>query len=230
MTERGVIGGGLAAFVLLCVVCVWQHPRAGSATQASNFPKEGLVKASPASNPTPTIASSAPIATPVATAAPPVASAPATALPAQKPPAVSTPVLTATPAMPPSIATPALSGAKKVEQDIARQLSGKVVEFESVSDKLTPKGKAVLDGLLPLLAQDPSTRFVIEGHTDSWGEKEFNQALSERRAQTVRAYLVSKGLDAQRFTARGYGDTKPIANNKTSAGSQKNRRIEFKAL
>jgi OOP family OmpA-OmpF porin len=149
----------------------------------------------------------------------------ATALARLTPTLTPAPTPAATPA--PVVASP--SSAKKLEQDIAKQLATKVVEFESVSDKLTDNGKAVLSSLVPLLAQDPTSRFEIGGHTDSWGEKEFNQALSERRARTVRAYLVSKGLDGQRFTVRGYGDSKPIANNKTTAGSRKNRRIEFTA-
>jgi outer membrane protein OmpA-like peptidoglycan-associated protein len=120
--------------------------------------------------------------------------------------------------------------ALQIEADIAVQLRNKVIEFESKSDQLTPRGKEVVEGLLPLFNQAPQARFLIEGHTDSWGDKAYNQALSERRARAVKAYLASKGLEAARFEFKGMGDVRPIADNATTAGSRKNRRIEFKAL
>ena len=66
------------------------------------------------------------------------------------------------------------------------------------------------------------------GHTDNVGAKGYNQKLSENRAGAVKAYLVKKGVDASKLTSAGYGDTQPVADNKTAAGRQKNRRVEMK--
>jgi OOP family OmpA-OmpF porin len=70
----------------------------------------------------------------------------------------------------------------------------------------------------------------VAGHTDSVGSEEYNQGLSERRANTVRDYLASKGINASRLTARGYGEGRPVASNDTSEGRQENRRVELVVL
>ncbi|MCL4143021.1 UNVERIFIED_CONTAM: hypothetical protein GTU68_031460 [Idotea baltica] len=74
----------------------------------------------------------------------------------------------------------------------------------------------------------PRANFAIEGHTDSVGSKSTNQALSDRRANAVRDYLIANGIAADRLTAAGYGEDNPIANNKTRAGRKENRRVEVK--
>jgi outer membrane protein OmpA-like peptidoglycan-associated protein len=73
----------------------------------------------------------------------------------------------------------------------------------------------------------PGLKLEVEGHTDSTGSDEFNQALSEQRANTVRGYLIQQGLSADAVTARGFGKTAPVADNSTAAGRQKNRRVEL---
>jgi OmpA-OmpF porin, OOP family len=235
MKEKGVFAGGMAAFALLCAFAAWwigpataskDEPAAQTAARSnvvvppdpapSAPPPEALATPSPASSPLP-LASASPAPSPTATA---VAAAPTP---------TATPMASSKPAASPApVAAAAL--AQQVEADIAKKLASKTIEFESLKDQLTPNGKAVLDSLVPLLEQAPNARFLIEGHTDSWGEKAYNQALSERRARSVKAYLVSKGLEASRFESQGFGDAKPIADNRTSAGSRKNRRIAFKAL
>lgn len=114
----------------------------------------------------------------------------------------------------------------KTQVKLDEALAGKIVEFESGSDKLTDKGKAVLDELAPMF-KDSTGKVEIGGHTDSDGNDAANKSLSQRRAETVKKYLVDKGNDAARFTAMGYGETKPIADNSTPEGKQRNRRIEF---
>ena len=69
---------------------------------------------------------------------------------------------------------------------------------------------------------------TIEGHTDSKGTDEYNMTLSQKRANAVRAYLIEKGIAESRLKATGFGETTPIADNNTSAGRAKNRRVELK--
>lgn len=113
------------------------------------------------------------------------------------------------------------------QAQVNEQISGKVVEFNTGSDQLSPRGKAVLDELVPILQTNPNANFEIGGHTDDQGNDAANQKLSERRSVTVKNYLVSKSLAETRFTTKGYGELQPIADNKTDEGRQKNRRIGF---
>jgi OOP family OmpA-OmpF porin len=75
----------------------------------------------------------------------------------------------------------------------------------------------------------PQVQIEIDGYTDSIGTDAYNQGLSERRANIVEQYLTSHGIDSSRITAvKGFGETNPIDTNKTAAGRQRNRRVEFK--
>jgi outer membrane protein OmpA-like peptidoglycan-associated protein len=85
-----------------------------------------------------------------------------------------------------------------------------------------------LDKGAQILKAHPAINISIEGHTDNTGTAAGNQKLSEKRAAAVKNYLVKKGIDADRMSASGYGQTKPVADNKTSAGRASNRRVEFK--
>jgi outer membrane protein OmpA-like peptidoglycan-associated protein len=71
------------------------------------------------------------------------------------------------------------------------------------------------------------SNFKVEGHTDSQGSEKLNQTLSETRAKAVLDYLVSKGIDASRLTSKGFGESTPIASNRTSRGRAQNRRVEI---
>jgi OmpA-OmpF porin, OOP family len=106
-------------------------------------------------------------------------------------------------------------------------LINRVIEFQSADDTLTEKGKALLDEALPIIRESKQGEIEIAGHTDSRGDPTFNQELSQARAETVRSYLVAKGVDANRLKAVGYGPSRPIADNSTTQGQKKNRRIEF---
>ncbi len=100
------------------------------------------------------------------------------------------------------------------------------VEFDSGSARIRGDSVKDLNELAELL-KDGKTKGEIGGHTDSSGEPKSNMSLSEERAISVVAYLVKKGIPKGVLTAKGYGDTKPVADNNTDAGKQRNRRVEF---
>ncbi len=100
------------------------------------------------------------------------------------------------------------------------------VEFASGKATLIGDSTLRLDSVVEYLTHKKSVKIEISGHTDNVGNKKTNKALSQKRAEAVRDYLVSKGIDAARIKAVGYGDAKPVAPNTTDEGRQKNRRIE----
>jgi OOP family OmpA-OmpF porin len=106
------------------------------------------------------------------------------------------------------------------------------VEFETGSDKIQGiTSFAVLDAVSGALKANPQIFLVeIAGHTDNAGNPAFNKELSQKRADAVVKYLTGKGVEASRLKAAGYGQDKPIADNTTPAGKQKNRRVEFNIL
>ncbi len=98
--------------------------------------------------------------------------------------------------------------------------------FESGSATIDPASNERLDRVVEYMTHMASARIQIAGHTDNVGNRQRNQALSQSRAEAVRAYLVSHGIDGSRVEAVGYGDAHPVAPNDTDAGRQQNRRIE----
>lgn len=105
----------------------------------------------------------------------------------------------------------------------------KGINFAFNSSVLTPESKKILDEdqRIARLKAEPDIRVEVAGHTDSVGSAAYNKKLSERRAQAVVDYLVSKGVDPKRLKAVGYGKDKPIASNATEAGRAENRRVEL---
>ena len=93
-----------------------------------------------------------------------------------------------------------------------------------------PESYSELDRLVALMEQNPKLRISLEGHTDSEGSDRDNQLLSERRAASVRAYLVDAGISNDRLEARGYGQSRPLADNSSEEGRQQNRRTELRIL
>ncbi|MFY9351420.1 MAG: OmpA family protein [Sphingobium sp.] len=91
-----------------------------------------------------------------------------------------------------------------------------------------PQFQPTLNDVASVLAQYPKTYIDVLGHTDSDGTDAYNQTLSERRAQAVASYLVSRGVQSARIATRGYGETQPIASNATEEGKASNRRVEIK--
>lgn len=105
----------------------------------------------------------------------------------------------------------------------------KNIFFETASYKLLPKSNFELNKLYELLKNNENIlKIEIRGHTDNEGTKEYNQTLSENRAKAVYKYLINKGVDKERLTYKGFGLSKPIADNATKEGRAKNRRTEFK--
>ena len=101
------------------------------------------------------------------------------------------------------------------------------VEFYSGSERLTPLGQRTLNQVASVLEKYPGMPVEIAGHTDSQGDPASNMELSRKRAISVKQYLVGKGIAGANLTDVGFGQTKPIASNKTAAGRQENRRVEF---
>jgi outer membrane protein OmpA-like peptidoglycan-associated protein len=114
---------------------------------------------------------------------------------------------------------------REIRNLLNKAMSG--IEFEHNQSTIKPSSYAILDQIAQIFIENPTYIVEIQGHTDNVGKADYNMDLSERRAQAVRTYLVNKGVPASRLTARGYGLTKPIADNATAAGRAKNRRVEF---
>jgi outer membrane protein OmpA-like peptidoglycan-associated protein/Tol biopolymer transport system component len=102
--------------------------------------------------------------------------------------------------------------------------------FNTASYELLPASNAELDKLARLLKGNPTLRIELGGHTDNVGADDANMKLSDQRANAVRDHLVTKGIDASRITAKGYGETKPVASNETEEGRAENRRTEVTVL
>ena len=100
------------------------------------------------------------------------------------------------------------------------------VHFDTASATIRPESYPRLDRVLEFMTHRVSARIRIAGHTDNVGSAESNQSLSEARAQSVREYLISHGIDATRIEAVGFGDQQPVASNDSEEGRQRNRRIE----
>jgi OOP family OmpA-OmpF porin len=105
------------------------------------------------------------------------------------------------------------------------------VHFEFDKSRLTPLGRRVLDEAAQKLQDNPRLTVVIEGNTDSIGTDLYNLGLGQRRAEVVMGYLVLRHqVDPKRMTPLSYGESRPIADNRTTEGRALNRRVEFKVL
>ncbi|MFH1701902.1 MAG: OmpA family protein [Nitrospirota bacterium] len=134
----------------------------------------------------------------------------------------------------------AIAQRKQLESELAEMKATKTERgiILTLGDILFEKGKAVLmpgaidaiDKLVEFLKEYPNRNVLIEGHTDSIGGETYNLGLSHRRATAVKSLLTSKGISENLITAKGYGESRPIANNKTATGRQQNRRVEIVIL
>jgi OOP family OmpA-OmpF porin len=101
------------------------------------------------------------------------------------------------------------------------------VNFDNDKAELRPDAIAILDDAVATLQANPDVKVEIDGHTDSRNSEWYNLDLGERRAKAVMQYLITKGIDAERLTAKSYGESQPIADNDTEAGRIQNRRVEL---
>jgi OOP family OmpA-OmpF porin len=102
------------------------------------------------------------------------------------------------------------------------------VTFEFDKARLTPNAKVILDGVGDALIAKPEIKVEVGGHTDAKGSDAYNLKLSDSRAKSVEQYLIGRGIDAGRLSAKGYGETMPVADNATDEGRELNRRVELK--
>jgi OOP family OmpA-OmpF porin len=109
-------------------------------------------------------------------------------------------------------------------------LKNRIIEFESGSAILTDTGNKILDEMVVALTKVGAKKVKIIGHTDSSGDANKNTVLSQERATAVQNYLVSKSISVDRLSTAGKGSSQPVADNSTTEGRKKNRRIEFEVL
>ena len=112
---------------------------------------------------------------------------------------------------------------KPVEEKIV--LNGIIFDLNKATIK--PEFYPILDETVSVLQKNKNKQVVIEGHTCSLGTESYNLKLSEKRAESVKKYLVNKGVNAASLSTRGYGEASPVADNKTKEGRRMNRRVEF---
>ncbi|OQP47424.1 hypothetical protein A4H97_07975 [Niastella yeongjuensis] len=124
---------------------------------------------------------------------------------------------------------PANGGCPEIKQDVVKKvaIAAKAIYYMSGKDIIQKVSYPKLDVVVKVLKADPALQISIEGHTDNTGKPETNLKLSAKRADAVKNYFIKKGIDASRITAQGFGDSKPIAPNKTPQGRAKNRRVEL---
>ena len=115
---------------------------------------------------------------------------------------------------------------REVRQLLQKAMQG--IEFETGKATIKKKSYPLLDQIAATFIENSNYIIEVQGHTDNVGNEDYNMKLSDDRANAVRYYLISKGVESTRMTANGYGMTQPIADNKTKEGRQKNRRVEFK--
>ncbi|WP_341215982.1 OmpA family protein [uncultured Wocania sp.] len=125
--------------------------------------------------------------------------------------------------------TVANNGCPEVSAEVQKQLNeyAKTILFDTGKSTIKKQSAEVLSDIVKILKEYPTSKFTVEGHTDSVGSEKLNQRLSDSRANSVKEYLIENGIDAFRLSALGYGESKPIDSNKTRKGRANNRRVEI---
>jgi len=131
----------------------------------------------------------------------------------------------------------AIAQMKKLESEIAALKATQTdrgivltlgdILFEFGKDDLLPGAMSTIDRLVEFLEKYPNRDVLVEGYTDNVGSETYNLGLSQRRADAVRVALITRGIEPERITTKGYGERLPVANNSTQAGRQQNRRVEI---
>ncbi len=101
------------------------------------------------------------------------------------------------------------------------------INFETGKSEIKPESQSIIDQIVKMLKQNPELKVSVEGHTDNVGSDKSNKTLSENRAKSVMNALISQGIDKSRLSYKGWGSSKPIADNTTEDGRYKNRRVEI---
>ena len=130
------------------------------------------------------------------------------------------------------VGTVANNGCPEVSDETMKRLNdyAKTILFDTAKSSFQKQTYPVLQAMVAILKEYPTAKFALEGHTDSDGKDAMNLSLSQNRAAAVRTYLVENGIGADRLTSEGFGETKPVASNKTKAGKAQNRRVEVKLV
>ena len=125
--------------------------------------------------------------------------------------------------------TVANKGCPEVTEEVQKQLNeyAKTILFDTGKSSIRKESEQVLSDIISILNEYPTAKFSIDGHTDSVGSEKLNERLSDSRALAVKEYLVENGIDQFRLSSMGYGESKPIASNRTKDGRAQNRRVEI---
>lgn len=117
-----------------------------------------------------------------------------------------------------------------IEYDPGTTFSFTNLQFETAKADLKAASYTHLKNLVEIMKRKKELKIRIDGHTDSEGDESANQILSQKRAESVKNYLISQGIDTGRIAAKGFGESKPVADNTTPQGKAKNRRTEISIL
>ncbi len=125
--------------------------------------------------------------------------------------------------------TVANNGCPEVTEEVQKQLNdyARTILFDTGKSSIKAESTSVMVDIIQILSEFPTAQFTVEGHTDSVGSAKLNQTLSESRANSVRDFLIDKGIGSSRLSAIGYGEDKPIATNMNRSGRKQNRRVEI---
>ncbi len=148
---------------------------------------------------------------------------------AKKEPLLSTPVVPAVPEAN-KIEVPQPKSLQAIQAQLNTLVKNSPVQFLYAKDILTNKSKSLLDKIIMIIKQNPDFNLEIAGHTDSDGTRKHNIILSQKRAESVKEYMLLKGISKDRLRAVGYGESQPLVPNNSRKNKQINRRVEFKVM
>lgn len=119
---------------------------------------------------------------------------------------------------------------EEVQEQINKTLENNAIMFQRMSYDVTNDSKSIIEQIAKILSDNPTFKIEIGGHTDAKGDDSFNQMISEQRANSVKKILIGLGIDENRLTAKGYGETMPLVPNDKEGYSLTNRRVEFNII